>query len=305
LSNAPIEVANAALTDLVVFIEGLNRDASNDFTVMVGAAKSANALARTLVVTPEFQALTDTSGAACSGHADTPSATDLVWHCGTWPDGEFAVNASTVTSYGALDTLVTQILAGQPQVTKVTIAGFSAGGQFTQRYTAAGHVDHAGAGAAFRYVVGDPSSYLYFDTNRPVNASNCTPTGCPDGFAVFADAGCPGFNDWKYGTQALKGAAAGSTPAALESAYTARPVTYLLGMLDNAATTAADSSQLDTSCAAETQGPFRYQRGLAYFAYASTVLDAGASKALTVPGCAHSPTCVFQSDAGVTAVFGP
>jgi hypothetical protein len=309
LSSARLEVANPALTDLVVFIEGLNRDAANDFSTMVGAAKAAGTSASTLLVTPEFQALVDSSGAACTGHADTPASTDLLWYCDTWSEGAFAVNAPTVSSFGALDVLVAQVLGTQPQITRVTVAGFSAGGQFTQRYVAANHADadaHARAGGpAFRYVVGDPSSYLYFDVRRPVNASTCTTGGCPDGFAPFADAGCPSFNRWKYGTDSLQGGAASFTPAALQSAYAARPVTYLLGELDDGPTTAADYAQLDTSCAGEAQGPYRYQRGLAYFGYATSLLDAGASQVRSVPGCAHSPSCVFKSDAGVGAVFGP
>jgi hypothetical protein len=304
LSNAPVELTNPAFTDLVVFIEGLKRDAANDFATMVGAANAAGASASTLLVTPEFQALVDSSGAACTGHADTPAPTDLLWYCDTWSEGAFAVNAATVSSFGALDALLAQILAGQPQITRATVAGFSAGGQFTQRYVAASHADAAG-GPAYRYVVGDPSSYLYFDVRRPVNASTCTTSGCPDGFAPFQDAGCPGFDRWKYGTDSLQGGAASLTPTALRSAYVARPVTYLLGELDDGPTTAADYADLDTSCAGEAQGPFRYQRGLAYFGYATTVLDAGASKVRTVPGCAHSPSCVFKSDAGVGAVFGP
>ncbi len=84
-----------------------------------------------------------------------------------------------------------------------------------------------------------------------------------------------------------------------------RDVTYLLGTLDDGPTTAADYSQLDVTCPAEAEGPFRYQRGLAVLRYATGAsLDAGASQLFTVPGCAHSPTCVFGSDAGVSAVFG-
>jgi len=190
----------------------------------------------------------------------------------------------------------------------VTLSGFSAGGQLTQRYAAVNRVDPGSAGApgrAFHYVIGDPSSYLYFDDRRPANASNCTTSGCPDGFPPYPDAGsCAGYNDWKYGTDALEGAAASLTAAQLEEAYLGRNITYLLGTLDNAATTVADYADLDITCAGEAQGPFRYQRGLAFYAYVQDLTDAGTSQLFTVAGCGHSPSCVFGSDAGVAAVFG-
>jgi len=306
-ATLPIDEANPQITSVVVFNQGLDRDADNDFSTLVTAAQTANALGHTLVLTPHFEALVNADGTPCTGHTDTPASTDLLWTCDAWSDGLASTNSPQVTSYGALDAMLTVVLATFPGA-HVTVSGFSAGGQLTQRYVAVNRVDPGttnGAGAAFHYVVGDPSSYLYFDARRPANASTCTSTGCPDGLPVYVDdGGCPGFDDWKYGTGALEGAAASSTPTQLEQAYVARRVTYLLGMLDDAATTAADYADLDVTCAAEAQGAFRYQRGLAFYAYATGLLDAGGSALFTVPGCAHSAPCVFQSDAGIAAVFG-
>jgi hypothetical protein len=304
-STFPLDQPNPQITDLVVFNQGLDRDAATDFSTLVTAAQMSGQLARTLVVTPHFEALANADGTPCTGNADDPAPNDLLWTCDGWSDGLAAASDPQATSYGALDALVAAFLARFPSVARVTISGFSAGGQLTQRYAAANHVDPGAGGTPFRYVIGDPSSYLYFDPRRPANASTCTPQGCPDGFPVYADAGgCPGYNDWKYGTDALEGAAASLTPLQLEQAYVGRTVTYLLGTLDDGPTTAADYSQLDVTCPAEAQGPFRFQRGLAFYAYAVGLLDAGGSSLFTVPGCAHSPTCVFQSEAGVSAVFG-
>lgn len=303
-ATLPIDQASPQVTSVVVFNQGLNRDAANDFSTLVAAAQAAAALGHTLVLTPHFEALVNTDGSACSGNADAPAPTNLLWTCDAWSDGLASTNNPQVTSYGALDAMIATVLTTFPGA-HVTVSGFSAGGQLTQRYVAVNRVDPGPTGSPFHYVVGDPSSYLYFDGRRPANAQNCTPGGCPDGFPVYADAGgCPGYDDWKYGTGALVGAAASLSGAALEQAYLGRSVTYLLGMLDNAATTAADYADLDVTCAAEAQGPFRYQRGLAFYAYATALLDAGPSKLFTVPGCAHSAPCVFQSDAGIAAVFG-
>ena len=62
--------------------------------------------------------------------------------------------------------------------------GNSAGGQFVNRYAA---VDRgpdvlAGRGLQVRFVISNPSTYLYFDRERPVSV--------PDGARV---------NHWRYG----------------------------------------------------------------------------------------------------------
>ncbi len=303
-ATLPIDEPSPQITSVVVFNQGLDRDAANDFSTLVTAAAAANALGRTLVFTPHFEALVNADGTACTGNADAPASTDLLWTCDAWSDGLAAANDPQVTSYGALDAMLTVVLATFPGA-HVTVAGFSAGGQLTQRYVAANRVDPGPSGVAFHYVVGDPSSYLYFDDRRPANAAACTPSGCPDGFPVYPDAGgCPGYDEWKYGTNDLEGAAASLTAGELEEAYLGRSVTYLLGTLDDAATTTADYADLDVTCAAEAQGPFRYQRGLAFYAYATSLLDAGHAQLFTIAGCGHSAPCVFGSDAGVAAVFG-
>jgi pimeloyl-ACP methyl ester carboxylesterase len=292
----------ATITHAVIFNQGLDRDASNDFTVMVKAALLANQLQSTLIVTPHFEALVDTDGEPCSGHADEPAPSDALWTCDAWSDGLSASNDAQVTSYGALDTLISTVVDAFPQIKDLTVAGFSAGGQLTQRYAAANGVDHSGESPHYRYVVGSPSSYLYFDLSRPTNATTCTTTGCPDGFVAFdGTTACPTFNDWKYGTEALAGAAASFTPSQLQQAFLSRDLTYLLGSLDDGPTELADINELDQTCPAEAQGSYRLFRGLAFHAYASML---GAQQDIAVvSGCGHDGSCVFQSSAGLAATF--
>lgn len=304
-STFPIGHGYPQITQVVVFNQGLDRDAANDFTVLVTAAQMAGQLSNTLVLTPHFEAVVDVDGGSCGGNADDPEPSDLIWTCDAWSDGLAATNDPQATSYGALDALLTVVQKNFPQLQRITVSGFSAGGQLTQRYAAVNAVDRGTPGIAFRYVVGSPSSYVYFDDRRPVNAANCTMLGCPDSFAPYADANeCPGYNDWKYGTDDLEGAATDLSPAQIESAYIGRSVRYLFGSLDDGPTTVADYSELDLTCPALAQGPFRLQRGLAFYSYVTGLLDAGQQQAHIVPGCGHSGSCVFQSDAGLSAVFG-
>ena len=64
----------------------------------------------------------------------------------------------------------------------VIVAGHSGGRQLVQRYAVAGRGDGAlvKAGIHVRYVVANPSSYVYFSPERPAG----------EGFATF-DAACP------------------------------------------------------------------------------------------------------------------
>jgi hypothetical protein len=315
-STFPIGSANRQITEAVVFVEGEDHNAANYFSVLVTAAAMANRLADTLILAPHFEvvdsdstsmgtsATSDASASESCGGNDQPEPGDLVWTCDAWLGDVAATDASGITSFESLDALVTAMEQTFPQLQRVVISGFSAGGQFTDRYAAVNGIDHGNHGVPVRYVIGDPSSYLYFDERRPVDPANCTTLGCPESFAPYDSALCPGYNEWKYGTDDLAGGAASLTPVQLKQAFVARTIHYVLGTLDDGPTTVADYAQLDTSCPAEAQGPFRLQRGLAFYSYVTTLLDAGQQQAQLAPGCGHSPSCVFQSDAGISAVFG-
>ena len=144
------------------------------------------------------------------------------------------------------------------------------------------------AGIHLRYVIADPSSYLYFSDERP---------------APFRGASCRNFNRWKYGPidpPAYVKADAANTWPRLEAQYVQRDVIYLLGDAD------IDPHQkdLDTSCGAEAQGRTRFVRGQAYFAYLHARHPSGWSQRMWfVPGVAHSGRKMITSTCGVNAIF--
>jgi hypothetical protein len=79
------------------------------------------------------------------------------------------------------------------------IAGHSAGGQLVNRYAAGSDAEDFHSGFEFRYVVANPSSYLYLDAQRPV-------PGFLDLFSVptpSEQSVCPGFDEYKHGLQEL------------------------------------------------------------------------------------------------------
>ena len=113
---------------------------------------------------------------------------------------------------------------------------------------------------------------------------------------------CPGYNQWKYGTDHWP--AHGRSPAEARAAYVAADVTYLLGSQDKGSGKGAAYSVLDTTCAAQLQGPYRLQRGLAYAAYDKARLAGGAHRLMPpAEGCGHDVRCVFTSGSGRAALF--
>ncbi|HZZ06205.1 hypothetical protein [Paraburkholderia sp.] len=112
-------------------------------------------------------------------------------------------------------------------------------------------------------------------------------------FEAFDATACPLFNRWKYGLEDLPAYASsrGSTGSAdaLESRYARREVTVLLGGAD----CDPEHPALDRSCAAQTQGEHRLERGLAYARYMASRHPEGTAKHRTfvIDGVGHEACC--------------
>jgi pimeloyl-ACP methyl ester carboxylesterase len=272
-----------AVARAVVTIHGVLRNADvYNHSAEKALASSGLDPASVLLITPQFL---DEGDVAAHGLAhDT-----LRWSYTGWEGGEDARGPAPISSFAALDAVLAKLAdrALFPALKTVIVAGHSGGGQVVQRYAVAGRDV---AGIDVRYVVANPSSYAYFTPERPAG----------DGFAPFDGAACPGYDRWKYGMNALPPYLAGRTAAALEAAYVARNVTYLLGTAD----TNPNHPALDKSCMGEAQGPYRYARGLAYVRYLKLRHPAGfAHRLLEVPGVGHNGDGMFTSVCGLAAVY--
>jgi pimeloyl-ACP methyl ester carboxylesterase len=272
----------------VVVIHGAHRTADHYFRMTTRLAPDS----RTLIVAPQFLLERD-----IAAHS-LPDAV-LRWGRGDWATGGDAAGPVAVSSYEAIDALLL-ILADRsrfPNLTRIVLAGFSGGGQLTQRYAAVGRGTDAltGRSIAPRYVVGSPSSYLYFTEDRP------RPEGGSGPFAGAAE--CPNFNRWPYGFAGglprYVAAPAGGA-ASLERRYAGRDVVYLLGTADND----PNHWELDKSCAGEAEGPDRYTRGVKFFRYLQGRNAAILRQRLwSAPGAGHDPELVFGSPCGRAALF--
>ena len=252
---------------------------------------AANADANgTLLIAPQFLATLDFSARR--------EPDDLLrWNANGWMAGDDAVAPAPVSSYAVLDAIVARLADRTrfPDLREVVFAGHSGGAQVVQRYAVAARntgtlaATLARDGVALRYVVSSPSSYAYFDAQRP--ADNGRP---------FDPAACPGFDDWKYGMQKRPPYLADRTPAQLEAAYVARRVDYLVGGNDDN----PQQKALDQSCPAEAQGPQRVARAHAYFDYLRARHPQGLDQQLhVVPGVGHDGARMLGSACALHAIY--
>jgi pimeloyl-ACP methyl ester carboxylesterase len=278
----------------VVLIHGRLRNADAYFALGHRARSLAGHDATdTLLIVPQFTATAD-----LEAHA-LPEST-LHWEWVSWMGGDNALGPAPLSSFDVIDAILGHVASPEwyPSLTDVVIAGHSGGAQVVQRYAVVtrGESPLVARGIRLRFVIANPSSYVYFDTLRP------TASG---GFAPFDDATCPGFNQWKYGLDGLPGyATAGGdavSASTLREAYARRDVVVLLGTADCDPYHPA----LDRSCAALAQGEHRLARGRAYARYMAFRKPTGLqSRTLEVAGIGHDPAGIFSSAEGLDALFG-
>ncbi|MFM0208267.1 alpha/beta hydrolase [Paraburkholderia sediminicola] len=295
LANGDWLVPTRDVKRAVILIHGRLRNADTYFDLAERACALAGGdAADTLLIVPQFLASADVSA-----HALPPSM--LHWEWTSWMGGENAEGPAPLSSFDVLDAIL-HTLASREQfasLSEVVIAGHSGGGQVVQRYAVVtqGEATLVARGIALRYVVANPSSYVYFDAMRPTASGE---------FAAFDAAACPSFNRWKYGLEGLPAYVSTSGDAGsarvLESRYARRDVTVLLGGAD----CDPQHPALDRSCAAQTQGAHRLERGLAYARYMALRHPEGLAKhrTLVIDGVGHDAKGIFSSAQGLVALFG-
>ena len=279
----------------VILIHGRLRNADTYFDLAQRACALAGGnAADTLLIVPQFLATADVAA------HEVPSST-LHWEWTSWMGGGEAEGPAPLSSFDVLDAIVQTLASGDrfAALTEVVIAGHSGGAQVVHRYAvvARDRASLAARGVGLRYVVANPSSYVYFDAMRPTASGE---------FAAFDVADCPSFNRWKYGLEdlpAYANSANGAVSAGrLEAGYAQSDVTVLLGGAD----CDPQHPALDRSCAALTQGANRLERGLAYARYMALRHPQGLAKHRTfvIDGVGHDANGMFASAQGLAAVFG-
>jgi pimeloyl-ACP methyl ester carboxylesterase len=282
-------VAQPQVTRAVIVIHGKLRNADVYFRTAQNARDAAHAdTDSTLLIAPQFLATLDT-------RVHNEPADLLRWKGDAWMGGEAARGPLPISSYAVLDAIVTRLADRKlfPNLQHVVVAGHSGGGQVVQRYAvAARNIDAlTREGIDVRYVVANPSTYAYFDAQRP-NAQGVA--------APFDAAQCADFNQWKYGMDNRPPYLDDRSPAQLEATYASRRIDYLVGGAD----TDPQQSALDRSCAAEAQGPQRFARAEAYYRYIQSRHPEGLKQSLhIVPGVGHDGARMLTSVCALSAMF--
>jgi len=276
------------VTRAIVIFHGIKRNAVGYFRSANEAVQLAGKAGRgTIVIAPQFLIEED----AAAFHID---ASVLRWRHERWESGANAAGPAPISSFDAIDAVLAHLADRSrfPDLAQVVLAGHSGGGQVVQRYAVVGRGEAAltKVGVRVRYVIANPSSYVYFSEDRPLNTTS---------FARYTGS-CKGFNRWKYGIEGAPPYVGQDSFASMEESYSLRDVIYLLGTADSD----PHHPDLDVSCEGEAEGPHRFARGTAYFAYMKARHPEKFSQRLwEVPGVAHEERGMFHSSCGMQALF--
>jgi pimeloyl-ACP methyl ester carboxylesterase len=291
-----------AVTRVLIIFHGKLRNADDYNDSGLRAIKSAGpeSEASTLLITPQFLGKIDTD-------AFHLPANILRWSPEAWMGGLNALDATGSatgpSSFDAIDAIL-QRLADRhifPNLKNVVLAGHSGGGQVMQRYAVVGRGGDAliRAGVHVRYVIANPSSYVYFSPERPALEAKTDFSFGPPTKTCYGK-----YDKWKYGVNEPPPYVGDASFKDLESRYLRRDVIYLLGTND----TDPNHPALDKTCSGEVEGPYRFFRGKAYFRYMELrhpelASDSASQKLEYVPGVEHDGDKMLNSACGLNALF--
>jgi pimeloyl-ACP methyl ester carboxylesterase len=302
-STHSLDAPNATATRALVMVHGAGRNADHYFATATAAAFLAGALDNTVIVAPRLIA-----------SPDKPEQNEVVWPNGgdSWRSGGMSPSNPTLSSFDFIDEVVRKLANKKnfPNLTRIVIAGHSAGGQLATRYAMTNKV-HGTPGVAITYVVANPSSYAWPAAVRPLSAGDADPAKADKEalgangekvnsqftYGPFDATKAPNYNRWPAGLEDRKGYTATMSDDQLKKQLVERPTTYLLGQVD-----VLPLGGFDSSPSAMAQGPTRRARGEAFFKYLSDSLGAK-QRAIIVPECGHNDRCIFTTDVVFPVIF--
>ncbi|MFH1763130.1 MAG: hypothetical protein ABIF09_02960 [Gemmatimonadota bacterium] len=279
----PIQDGDSTVVRAVIVVHGADRNPDAYFERMVEAVRLSGLTPNTLVIAPRFQT-----------EDDNPGANEPTWTESGWKKGHKSISAvgggERISSYETVDDVL-GFLGNRslfPKLEKVVVTGHSAGGQYAHRFAATSPAAEELPHLRFRYVVINPSTYLYLGPERAVAGG---------GFEIPNWELCTDYNAWHYGFEDRNSYALRLTEAETRSRLIGRDLVYMVGSADTG------EASLDMSCGAMLQGMHRYARGLTLFNYMESHYPEANQQLLIVEGVGHSSTLMFQSILGRQALF--
>jgi pimeloyl-ACP methyl ester carboxylesterase len=302
-STHSLDTPNATVTRALIMVHGTNRNADHYFATATAAGFLAGALDNTVIIAPHIIA-----------SPDKPEANEVVWPNGgdSWRSGGMSTSHPTLSAFDFMDEILRKLANKRnfPNLTKIVVAGHSAGGQFATRYEMANKV-HSTLGVTITYVVANPSSYAWPAAVRPLPVGDADPATADKEalgtngekvhtqftFGPFDTTKARTYNRWPAGLENRTGYTAQMSDDQLKKQLVERPTTYLLGQVD-----VLPLGGFDSSPTAMAQGPTRRARGEAFVKYITDVMGAKPN-AIIVPECGHNDRCIFTTDIVFPVIF--
>lgn len=266
-TNYDLNADLSHVENVIVVVHGLSYDALDQFTTMNNTVAGIGKEANTLVVSMLFK------------KASLASAGELYWNNASWRNGYQSASSDALGSYFLMDYMVNSLILNRAaNVSKVIIAGHSAGGQFSGRYGVQSNLERVGVD--FYYVVANPSSLLYPVPER-WNASNSS---------WELNTSCSGYNNYPYGLENINNSYGDNIGAnVIQNRFAMKNFVYLLGT--------ADLGSADNSCGANLMGSSRYERGTWYYDMVTQFYPTNNHDKVLVPNIAHDHDQMFRSSA--------
>jgi len=289
LASAPLRQAQPQVQIAIFVVHGSDRDDEGNFARIMAAARTSGKGPTTLVLAPRFKTVDD-----------RPGADEHVWTNDGWPSGDLSRDgkdaAGRLSSFAVLDRLFAELsdTTRFPGLRRIVLVGHSAGGQLVNRYVAVGRLGEAAEGASgrleYRFVIANPSSYLYLDDRRPVSRSDrFEPPRQPP----------PGYNDWRHGLERRNAYAARLSVDEIRANVFSRTAYYLIGTVD----TKRDRF-LSVSPPSMLEGENRYDRWEKFRRYVGLFPEWRDHAVFAeVLGAGHSGTQMFDSRPARKAMF--
>ena len=273
-----ITKGDSTLKYAVIYIHGSKGGAKDAAALLRNKLKQYNPKEKVYCIAPSF--FTEKT---CPKEKKNDT---LLWQSG-WRGGAQSITGSQISNFEVIDKIY-EILSDKklyPQLKRITLIGFSAGGQCVNRYVAAGKMPARDVETAF--VVGNPSVYLYINKLRFKKGK----------FRKVKSKS--NFNRWYLGLDDPYPYIRKTDKNQILKNLESRPTLYFCGTADTG------KEMLDTSSAAMLQGKNRYERFLIYQKHVALYPDwAKMTRFISVPEIAHSSQVFYPNDIVQKWIFG-
>ena len=292
-----LEEIHSEITKLVIVVHGTNRNADDYFENMkIALRQRPSEVPSTAIIAPQYLTESDIN---FHGLSDD----HLYWSSDGWKSGSNSRDESSnprdirISSFEVQDTLIIRSLQSFPNLSQLVFTGHSAGGQFTNRYTASSPIFEILCDEydiSSKSIIANPGTYVYMSPERRVGESETE-------FAI-PDINCSDYNEWSFGLEDLFVYPSRAGADQIREWYSTREVVYLLGQNDND----PNASTLPRSCRAMTLGNHRYERGRIYYNHIVRTFGEeikSLHSKVEVPRVGHSNFDMYNSEEGLRVLF--